>query len=580
MVNTNIQSPIPLMGRGKVYKTFDKYTSGEYRELRNCELLDESIVSRRSISSLATVGTPILEPLGWAGVVEGRAIAVSKTQQISYAQTTSSPSGTFNAVLWAPTNLPIPLPTATSFHVIRGVFKYNNRYYWLTHEYDSDDTTYGTHRICLYHAASSLGTGIGISAVTFAALTRVVIITNNESGFKYNNWFIFKDRLWVSTNKALYFGKATDPLIFAAPSGGFFKVPDQTQTYALGIRDSVYILHEQSTHLLTYSSDPNLDSSLRPVSANIGGSSACIFEDKFYYVNLEGLFVVDGNSVQMVLPGTDVEFFWRNPRLTSFGDYIILLFASLPISYELYTRPRDNENIPQYWGNYGWTPMDTNTVAVLNMKTGAISTWDFLDHRDLVAAQRGAIVDLIPGANFDDDNSLFILTSAKTSTRQGFAYYMSHTRDPQFTNPTDLVCSSTGVTTRYKPNVLIEIPKFTPDGTEFLIKKFRFLELMGFVFHVDFQVQVSYFNDGFGVPQYGPAVNISTGNINDLRPDINPIRVPLNQRARSLSFKFSIANPDVAVPAGFAQSTLLLSINYIRLLWSYTSRSPVNKITQ
>ena len=145
MVNTNIQSPISLIGRGKVYRTFDTYRPGEYKELKNCEAVDELLTVRRPIKSLFSSAyapiTSITDPQSWVGHVEGRAIVISKTQQFAHTQTASNAGGN-NLVLWAPTSLPVPLPTATSFHVIRGVFKYNNRYYWLTHEYDSDDTAF------------------------------------------------------------------------------------------------------------------------------------------------------------------------------------------------------------------------------------------------------------------------------------------------------------------------------------------------------------------------------------------------------------------------------------------------------
>lgn len=594
MVNTNIQSPIPLAGgKGEVYKNHSSYESGEFRELINCEFVGDVLVNRRPIQSVQQFGdpfTPLDNPIGFIGQVDNRVIALGSGDQFAYTQSGSGARHT----LWDPNSLPVPAPIASSFHVIRGVFRYNNRYYWITWEWDSDLTTFGTHNICLYHVDAGAG---GITGVAFGSLTRTVLFSSTEKGFVFRNWFIFKDRLWISTTKGLYFSKATDPLVFAVPDGGFFKIPDQIINFCLGFRDSIYILCEDSIHLLSYSGDPNNDATLKVISTTEGGSHGCVFEGYFYFVNLTGIYATNGRSIDLVKSGEEIDLIWRFPTLHVFGENIIILFRT-PYNYLDVTEPSPDQNNPRYYAYLGYNGYEVG-MKVLNMRTGSASSWSFSDQEDYVGPeliQDGTICDLLVTPNFDGENTLFLLSNSKNfittgpDLGRGFVYFMGETRHNNFipNGPVDVPLNWNGEFYLRKINIKINIVKFAPDGTNFLMKKFRFLELMGSTFAKDMDIYVGYDDVGVapaGIQEYVGPIDISTtdqGSENSLEPPIRSIRVPLNQRARSLSIYITTKNPLVPLdnsPTVDDPYHFTFVLKYMRVLWSYTNRASPLKVS-
>lgn len=328
MVNTNIQGLIPLSEnpRGFIAKRHGNFQPGEYKRLSEAEIsFDGSIRSRRSVKSCygITPGSSAISmtnSFGFVGSMNSYSILVNSTVQRAVG-----PGVT--ATMWAPTLLPTPAPSG-SFHKIVGYFRFNNINYWITLEY----TTGVSIKVALYYGNIDVDSDSPefYDAAYFATLTRADIITIlpsdvNFNKFKFNNFFIQGSRLWISTSVGVYFSKATTPQTFTIPDGGFFKFPDQNINWSLSLRDSIYVLCDNTTHVISYATDPNLDSQVVQIADNVGGDHGCVHSDAVYLINQVGIYRVLNNRVDKIMDNEfDVGLDYYNQTLSAFEDYLVV----------------------------------------------------------------------------------------------------------------------------------------------------------------------------------------------------------------------------------------------------------------
>jgi hypothetical protein len=365
MANSLIEGPIPLTGPGFVAKENGNFQPGEFKRLNNVEV-DRSgvIVNRRNVYSVhgentGAAVTPITNPQRFIGNMGEYTIITNGTDQyIVGAGTVVTGWNTFSG----------PAGGA-SYSRFLGFFRYNNKNYWLVLEFNSGVSI----ALALYYDAGIPVPDIPTTYVAGyqAGLTREVILsfasgTTDFYDFQFRNFFIYKERLWIATSVGLYFSASTDPTDFVVPNGGFFKYPGNKVNWAFAIKDNVYTLCEDAVYALTYSTDPNVDSSQRPLSSSIGGEMGCIHLDTPYFINNLGIFSINGHNVDKVM---DSRFDYGQDaysnRIFSFEEYLVVNKYS-PVNYDNnYSPPARVTTRRNLWPN-----PESDTVGGTQIATG------------------------------------------------------------------------------------------------------------------------------------------------------------------------------------------------------------------
>lgn len=385
MANPLIEGPIPLGGAGFIAKENGNFQPGEYKRLNNLEI-DSSgfLINRRNVYNVNGENTgaavdSITNPQRFMGSMGEYSLISTGEDQYLVGESTFLP-------LWSLSAGSGPSPSP-SYSIFLGFFRYNNMNFWLVFEFQSGvDIALAVY----YDAAIPVpDTPETYAAGYEASLTREVILSFNTATtdfyeFQYRNFFIYKERLWIATSVGLYFSAATDPTDFTVPNGGFFKHPGNTVNYAMAIKDQVYTLCDDAVYALTYNTDPNLDSTERPLSDSIGGEMGCIHLDTAYFINNQGIYVINGTNVDKVMDsrfdyGTDA---YRN-HIYSFDDYIVVNKYT-PVNYDnnysppavvstrrnLVTRPESDsiggEQIITGWTTEGSDPLPARTNLQVN----------------------------------------------------------------------------------------------------------------------------------------------------------------------------------------------------------------------
>jgi hypothetical protein len=580
MVNSNIQGAIPLAGQGYVAKNKGNYQAGQYRRLSNCEITEEGTIrSRRNITvcdanSEGTVGYGHIDnPWGFVGYLRDYAIVCSKTRQV--AVTTDG----FRYELWDPLDLPVT--AATGWHKIVHAFKYNNVLYWLTAEWNPD-TFLGFGQTDFYLHSIADNVYVNLDTILYADLTHTFLFTYEADYALFTSAFMQNDRLWISTNKRLYFSKATDPLTFAVPDGGFFNFPDTVIKYTFSLKDSLYILCDNSIYMLTYTDDPNTDAFVRKISDAVGGDWGVVHQDTPYFVNQSGVYSLNGTYMErMIGPVFDQFGGVTNARLYSFEEYLIVLRADRQ-NYVSGDGVDYYYDIGPTWDMYGDQNSEEYNVFFISTITGSMHVINFTDAPG--AEFYGPITDIIvnPNKNFFGTYGVLFMTNrfvdedlvAGTTSTKGQIYSMVPDRDQYIY---DYVSLENGTLVRCKPRYEIEIDSYAPDGSEYFIKKFRNIELMGNFPYYDFTLSVAFDNG-----DYGTAIdlNVNTVTLEDAgvaRPHY-PARIGVNQRARSMSILLQVKNPWTTFLYSDTNPIYdQLEISDIRVLWGYTGRGPETK---
>lgn len=325
MANPLVEGMVPLEGIGFVPKKNGNFLPGEYKRLCNAEISPEGgVVNRRNMNSVfgetadsyaEAMSNPqrFIGSMGEYSIVglgEYQVMVGSSTFQYLWDLTALGPAG------------------AASYSQFLGFFRYNNKNFWLVFEFNSGISV----SLVLYHDADIPVPDLPetYAAGYEAGLVRTEILnfgtgTTDFYEFQFKNFFIYKERLWIATTVGLYFSAATDPTNFVVPDGGFFKHPGNRVNYALAIKDNIYTLCDDAVYALTYSTDPNLDSTERPLSDTIGGEMGCVHLDTVYFINNQGIYVINGNNVDKVM---DSRFDYGQDsyenQLWSFEDYLIV----------------------------------------------------------------------------------------------------------------------------------------------------------------------------------------------------------------------------------------------------------------
>jgi len=148
--------------------------------------------------------------------------------------------------------------------------------------------------------------------------------------------FILKDRLFIvrKATSELFFSKATDFTIWAAPDGGVIQVnPGDSApiTKVVTVNNQVIIFKRDSTFVLSFNTSPTGDGVLRQVASDQGALDAITYNNEVYTYNSRSVFkFVNGFyqdiGLQLNLAGQDViDSAVSNPaRLNVVGKTLIL----------------------------------------------------------------------------------------------------------------------------------------------------------------------------------------------------------------------------------------------------------------
>lgn len=578
MVNPNIQAPIPLSGRGLIDRNNGDYLSGEYRRLMDVEIdSDGSLISRRSVrpiygtaDNLDAVTTKMSNPYNYLGNYESFAVVWDK----DYIRVISDYSSYSRYDWWSIAGMPVG-SGANPAHYPVGFHRYNGINHMITYK----NVVAGTE----FHVYTDTFAGAHPSGTTFAdfADNTVLPTTSSYGGTpKFIKSFVHKDRLWIVTDKTAFFSKPTDFLNFAAPDGGFFKFNEQTINDAIALKDSVYIICDSAVYVITYSSDPNIDAIVRKISDGIGGDSAAVYEDNIYFVKADILYSISNNSViktlDLSLNYLKLSDTTLSTKMVSFGDYLVFLryrkygyavggvLSPIPAQFNIINllAVPPAESVPG--------------LFFLNMTNGAVHGVTFGDKVEAASMwDRGYPIDIMvsPVESFDNEFYLHILTGASSwldipgvISAEGYTYVMARGR-PLFSNdlPYDRLYNYTSqVPSNVNYNLDIEVASFVPDGNEYFFKKFRTLMFMGKLPADGCRVKYAFDNGAF-----------TAGNVLDQLAVLDnpnarapfPIRLPINQRAHSVSIKIDLES------TAEVSDRQDISITDMRLLWTYSKRS-------
>lgn len=312
--------------KGFVARPDHDFKAGEFRQLTNAEIVEGRIQSRRCIkqhgynnSSIAnTVMSTGVKAIGFYGQWT---IYASETQQVAF-------DGVGNRqAMFNPSTMIDLGGDLTGWGRPVGFFEYNNNVYWLVLRYNS---AVGIVGIDIYTTSSDVQKDPSSFTTATISYTRGFYISYDSldfAKFKYNNFTIFKDRLWVSTKRTVYFSAATQPNNFNVnDDGGFFRFPDDTVNYVMAVGDLVYVICDKSIWTITYNTSPNDDATVRKISGDVGGIQGCIYEDTPYFINNDGIFTISNSKVDKVINSDLDEGLndFTNQSLNAYQNYLII----------------------------------------------------------------------------------------------------------------------------------------------------------------------------------------------------------------------------------------------------------------
>jgi hypothetical protein len=130
--------------------------------------------------------------------------------------------------------------------------------------------------------------------------------------------YMIKDRMFVISydESKIYWSKATDPVTWTAPDGGFVLVnPNDGSTGITScvlLRDTLYIFKETGIWQFSFNSDPAIDGYLQRISYGLGGMAATDGQN-IYFANDLGCYQLINASPVLL----SEELNWRNMLTTS-----------------------------------------------------------------------------------------------------------------------------------------------------------------------------------------------------------------------------------------------------------------------
>lgn len=599
MVNTNIQGVVPLAGKGFTAKQLGNYQPGEFNHLNNAFINDEgNLVSRPVIACAIPFNTN--NSNGIIGHYDDYILVSSSTlQTISRFRNDDSQNLIFDQS---------DLPDAAGLNSgkrLLAFFQYNRGIYWLSQQIITDGTgkiitwKYFLHYKLNYQQDPA--ELFPLVELTYAGLTTVEILsfTSNNPIYDFKGFFIHKERLWITLGSGMYFSKATDPSIFAAPDGGFFLFPETQINHAVGHKDSIYVFCDESIYSINYEGDPNVDASSRKVSGEIGGLYSCIHGDFVYTITNGWLYRVSDYAVDPVLElKIDLNAFNSNfkYKIVSYQEFIVLVryqsvvygaATNISTIYDNFTALQ-RQNLGKMFEadaafiGYAKTEFMNYSTYLINMNTMSLSSITCLDAKDRSGVNRqGNFVDLFvnPHKTLDGESRLYLVSNRRStgdySSCKSNVYFLSNDRDEL--KAKDLAWNDTlGELRYYMLDYYIRIINYVPDGSEYSIKKFRNLLMEALFPSNNFQVSVGMDNEADFM---SVSLSSDAGAYDDLRTPPFPARVGINQRGRSINITFLSINPLLnyaIIDANPNYSPLF--IRDIRVLWMYTQRVIESKI--
>lgn len=116
--------------------------------------------------------------------------------------------------------------------------------------------------------------------------------------------FLFKDRMWViGFNNRVYFSKATDPTVWAAPDGGFFDInpgDGDAITCSVVSNDVIYFFKRRSVWVFSFNADPATDGVLQKVSDTYGAIKAVTYKNRIFLVSTDAVYEFTNGSFQNI----------------------------------------------------------------------------------------------------------------------------------------------------------------------------------------------------------------------------------------------------------------------------------------
>lgn len=638
MVNTNVQSPVPIIGKGYTQRDNKMYAAGEFPLLNNVFVNKDQLKSRYGINCVGTNSSSYGSTLsankfftdlyGFIGSHKSFTNDIIAPmlggKNCFFGHANTGLGSTFVDVKWDPETL-LAGQTNTKFQIPVKAFTYQDRNIVVTMRANEVASVINSFD---YHWGQQAG-GAAVPALNLIVNRPVPSSGASEQDFV--DAFAWKDRLWLATRDTIYFsgiGTVANHQNFTAPVGGFIKYPGRIKSVEY-MRDSLYVICEREVYVFTYNADPNTDGTNLMISGNQGGDSSCIHENTVYFTDGTSLFTVNNGSINKAM---DFEIFSRPPRpqidnntsdviivgkqistkLVAYKNKIVLFYYDMTrMGGGVSLTPYLNRGIKLAFNSNSdatMTTKGTNPEAysdafseysncfMIDMENGSITKIMFRDIR-LDAWYNGFLVDAIVVPDKNGDQVLYFMSSAHRHTNEvvGGVNYSTHNfmyryndgdindnysfaNYQNFTGIWDgyyQVAGNGAGGVTYNNRVLIPfavmIKKFVPDGSEYLMKKFRTLLATGNL------PEGTKFNRFFGdfptnlnQDYYNVAVPVTN-------TDPKPYRLPFNQRGRyvTLFFKrdsgFGANSSSLSVSPTFI-NTFQFILEDLRVLWTYTGK--------
>lgn len=404
----------------------------------------------------------------------------------------------------------------------------------------------------------------------------------------------------------------------ASPYGRIQLTAGKTYTFSYKIRAStpVYSGWKTSLNILAYADnstlvsnssyftytnivDPELGTNwvtvIRTISVNTTCYVACNFNiyNVLTTVGIDALFTTPSYesciqfSERLIEESNTVGTFFSG-NLYSLSTNIVFKYLTTPnhysssglyfykginrkLSFPIYDVGRANQANNEYKTNLIFINMDESSVHSVGID-------------DMPSAYNFKIVDVIYNPETNKSTgypSLYFMASSPVIPNLYYANDV-YCMDYEYSlRPSDLLARNFTNTERAMPVYIVDFDSITTGDQEFTVKKFRNIELMAKIPNNFMRMYIAY-DDGEYTPIVsGPNISSIRKSIilkdklvsNQNRPHFSH-RVGLNQRARSISIKFTNEVTDM--------STLVASvydkfeISSIRLLWSPTQRGPLS----
>lgn len=624
-MNEDLDGPVQLAGRGLTYKPGGLYVPGEYQILDNLDITpDGTVRSRRGMvfCNQETGPNPYTGFRKFIGHYGSFPVWTDDSDKIVIS---FSSNAILNEVYKQPFSFAdvladIQVSPGVAFTrweedlKCEGFWHYNGADYYLFLYYtrystNADPTNmFKARRVAVFRVVRTFNEAneIGFASFNFGAGDWVLIssestnATSPEWFGSENQWpsffikshLLFKERAWVATEDTVYFSKATDPLVWAAPSGGFFKFPNQEIKDIVALEDSIYVFCDSSIYSISYATDPNVDSEVNLISSNIGGESACILGNVIYTLKDDSIYAISGNNISKVLDlylnlAVDAE----NTNAHSFS------FKLVPFDDELYVFMRkvtktDNGAISIKGIGTSYSPLgfmslsgDQFDLYKINLQLGTFCSISVED--SFLAAMGAASVTCVPvdayyvpaESRLNQSCLYFAFDYEDNLGHDG--YVVGYPRSPYqggnyIFNDSVLTNDFLG-SALVTPSFRLKIRDFSPDGLMYQMKKFRNILLQsnipkatdagGNVIWPSLNV---YFDD-LTVATIKTLIERTTSDNNSQVG----YRYGLNQRARKVSLE--VSRPAVEYIFA-ANNPWTFELADLRILWSPTRRGPERNV--